>query len=83
MVLRAEGTNRTIGWKQRKKRPQKEGALIGEMALIDESPRAANAVAKSVRTTAPAAFPRTGVFGSWTETAATVAPLHHGFSNPL
>jgi len=25
----------------------KEGALIGEMALIDESPRAANAVAKS------------------------------------
>jgi CRP-like cAMP-binding protein len=25
----------------------KEGALIGEMALIDDSPRAANAVAKS------------------------------------
>src|SRR5215510_16594935 len=24
----------------------------------------------NVRTTAPAAFPRTGVFGSWTETAA-------------
>jgi CRP/FNR family transcriptional regulator, cyclic AMP receptor protein len=26
----------------------KEGSLIGEMALIDDSPRAANAVAKSV-----------------------------------
>ena len=31
----------------------KEGALIGEMALIDDSPRAANAVAKSACRLAP------------------------------
>jgi CRP/FNR family transcriptional regulator, cyclic AMP receptor protein len=31
----------------------KEGALIGEMALIDESPRAANAVAKTACKLAP------------------------------
>ena len=31
----------------------KEGALIGEMALIDDSPRAANAVAKTVCRLAP------------------------------
>jgi len=31
----------------------KEGALIGEMALIDDSPRAANAVAKSTCRLAP------------------------------
>jgi len=36
----------------------------------------------NVRATAPTAFPQTGVFGSCTETAATVAPLHHGFRNP-
>jgi CRP-like cAMP-binding protein len=31
----------------------KEGALIGEMALIDDSPRAANAMAKSACRVAP------------------------------
>src|SRR4029434_420016 len=33
--------------------PARKGALIGEMALIDDSPRAANAVAKSACRLAP------------------------------
>jgi hypothetical protein len=37
----------------------------------------------NVRMTAPGAFPRTSVFGSWTESTDAAAPLYQGFGNPL